>query len=266
VRVVLVAFVLQASVAVLDEDGAATLDGKPFDPSVESHRLPEVSKIQDFKTMHKYIRGRMDDVLKQQLARTDGADEEVAIGNTLKNMEAKAAVENELNTEMKADCDVGEWSKWGKCSKLCDGGKMTRSRKAIILPKNGGTPCPPLENSLDCNTLSCASEEHQRNAARRELTHQEHIKERAANNLKMRSIMKHTRDTRTMMKKTRELMRKMVHTEVATIKVPGQEGPRSDASKVRKELKAAMAKNKVDSAMKTFEKATGLKTIKSPRL
>merc|ERR1711906_85009 len=37
-------------------------------------------------------------------------------------MEAKHAVEEQLNTEVKVDCEVAPWAKWGPCSKKCGGG------------------------------------------------------------------------------------------------------------------------------------------------
>jgi len=245
---------LQLSCAVLDEATVTSLQetGK-FDPSIESHRLDEVSKIQDFKTMNKYIGDRMKSVVKQELAKEGGADEEIEIGNTLKSMEAKHAVEQELNEETKTDCEVGEWGEFAKCDKLCGGGKQVRKREVIIMAKHGGKECPVLENSLDCNVESCESEEHQRRALRRQLTAAEKKRERMANNLKMREAMR-SLDTRAAFKKTREVMRKMVHTDLAQVKLPGETGQRSEESLVRGDLKKAMARNAVDNALKSFEK------------
>jgi len=261
--VLLAMVAVYSATAVFDDDAVAALSGdgedKKFDPSIEPHRLKEVTAITDFQTMTKYIKKRMSEVTKQQLARTDGADEGIEIGNTLKAMEAKHAVEAELNSEVKIDCEVGAWGQFAKCNKLCDGGKQIRKRTVVKMPKNGGKPCPALENSLDCNTESCASEAYQRRATRRKLTAEERRREMAINNLKMRDAMR-AKSTKMMMKKTREVMRKMVHTAIATVKLPGETGERSAESLVRNDLKTAMAKNQVDNAMKTYDKIK-----KSPR-
>merc|ERR1712054_195123 len=243
--------------AVLEEDAVAMLNGdtgdKRFNPAIEPHRLHEVEAINNFQTMTKYIKKRMSEVTKEQLARTDGgADEGIEIGNTLKQMEAKRAVEAELNSEVKVDCEVAAWGQFAKRNKLCDGGKQIRKRAVTTQPKNGGKPCPVLENSIDCNTESCASEAYQRRATRRKLTKEERRRERAINNQKMREAMR-SQSTKMMMKKTREVMRKMVHTAIATVKLPGETGPRSPESLVRKDLKVAIAKNQVDSAMQQYE-------------
>lgn len=214
--------------------------------------------ISDFTSMAKYIKKRMSEVTKEQLARTDDADEEIEIGNTLKSMEAKRAVEAELNSEVKVDCEVGEWGKFAKCNKLCDGGKQIRKRIVSTMPKNGGKPCPALVNAIDCNTESCASDAYQRRATRRKLTAEERRREMAINNLKMRDAMR-SKSTNMMMKKTREVMRKMVHTAIATVRLPGQKGPRTAESLVRNDLKQAMAKNQVNSAMQTYKQITSRK-------
>merc|ERR1712031_108748 len=104
--------------------------------------------------------------------------------------EAKHAVEAELNSEVKIDCEVGAWGQFAKCNKLCDGGKQIRKRTVVKMPKNGGKPCPALENSLDCNTESCASEAYQRRATSRKLTAEEKKREMAQNNLMMRHAMR----------------------------------------------------------------------------
>lgn len=250
--VLLAMVAVNSCTAVLDEEAVAVLDDKKFDPSIKPERLHEVEAISNFQTMTKYIKKRMSEVTKEQLARTDGADEGIEIGNTLKQMEAKHAVEAELNSEVKIDCEVAAWGPFGKCDKLCDGGKQTRKRAVTTQPKNGGKPCPVVENSIDCNTESCASEAYQRRATRRKLTAEERKREMAINNVKMREAMR-SKSTKLMMKRTREVMRKMVHTAIATVKLPGETGPRSPESLVRKDLKVAIAKNQVDSAMAQYE-------------
>merc|ERR1711934_1268035 len=158
-------------------------------------------------------------------------------------MEAKHAVEAELNSEVKVDCEVGAWTKFGACNKLCDGGKMKRTRPVTRKPMNGGRTCPVLENTVNCNTESCASEKYARRAARRKLTREEKRAEMAQNDILSRQAMR----------SVRKVMRKMVHTHMAEVHLPGAKGPRSAESLVRRDLKTAMAKNAVNKAMRGFE-------------
>jgi len=254
----LVLAALCACEAVTQEEVVQLQDSK-YDPSVDAKHMDEVNKIQDFKSMTQYIAGRIKEVQKAELAKKfDGnaEPEEIAIGNTLKSMEAKHAVEAELNSEVKIDCEVASWTKFSACSKLCDGGKMKRTRTIAKQPMNGGKACPPTENTIDCNTESCSSEAYARRAARRKLTAAEKRREMAQNNLKIRTAMRAT-SVRAMKMKTREVMRKLVHTHMATVRLPGEKGPRTAESLVRTDLKVAMAKNAVNKAMDGFEASRG---------
>merc|ERR1712046_224879 len=204
----------------------------------------QLDKVNTVKDLKKLIFEKENEVQKSELAKEDEEDggAEMAIGDTLKEMEAKEAVEEELDSEIKVDCEVGEWGKFGACSKLCDGGVMTRSRTVMRQPRNGGQQCEPLNNEIECNTESCASEAYQRRATRRKLTAQEKARESMANKQKIALAMK-SASVHEMMKRTREVMRKDVHTQVATVKLPGEIGERSAEAQVRKSLKEAMAKN-----------------------
>merc|ERR1712072_169705 len=205
-------------------DDVVMLQEEKYDPSIQAKHLADVNKIQDTPSMHKYIAMRMKQVTKEELAKDfNGQAEEIAIGNTVKEMEAKHAVEAELNSEVKIDCETGAWTKFGACSKLCDGGKMKRTRPVTRKPMNGGRSCPVLENTVDCNTESCASEKYARRAARRKLT-------------------------------KAEKRREMAQTHMAEVHLPGEKKPRTAQSLVRADLKKAMAKNEVNKAMAGFEK------------
>jgi len=229
-----------------------SVEGGKFNPAIEAKHLADINKISDVKTMGVYIGNRVKEVQKAELAKKfNGESEEIAIGNTLKTMEAKRAVEDELNSEVKVDCEVGPWGKFKACSKLCDGGRMTRARMVTRSPQNGGKSCPPLEAHVKCNTESCSSEAYARRAARRKLTKEEKRREMAANNVKIQMAMRST-SVREMKKKTREIMRKLVHTHMATVHLPGEKGPRSAESLVRTDLKVAMAKNAVNKAMDIY--------------
>ncbi len=52
------------------------------------------------------------------------------------------------------NCVVSEWSEWSACSAECGGGTQTRTRTVIIPAQYGGT-CPPLSETVACNTQPC---------------------------------------------------------------------------------------------------------------
>jgi len=56
----------------------------------------------------------------------------------------------------KEDCKVSDWSNWSTCSKSCGGGKQQRTRKVLSKPCFGGSDCPDLIETRDCNTGVCA--------------------------------------------------------------------------------------------------------------
>lgn len=55
------------------------------------------------------------------------------------------------------DCVVGDWTNWGKCSKVCESGISERTRQVLTDPANGGAWCDPPTESRVCNTHSCDS-------------------------------------------------------------------------------------------------------------
>lgn len=55
----------------------------------------------------------------------------------------------------RVDCEVTPWGKWTTCSKKCGGGVQYRTRKKVYGAQNGGTDCPKLKDSRDCNTQPC---------------------------------------------------------------------------------------------------------------
>jgi hypothetical protein len=73
--VLLAMVAVYSATAVFDDDAVAALSGdgedKKFDPSIEPHRLKEVTAITDFQTMTKYIKKRMSEVTKQQLGQME---------------------------------------------------------------------------------------------------------------------------------------------------------------------------------------------------
>jgi hypothetical protein len=53
------------------------------------------------------------------------------------------------------DCEVGDWSDFGPCSEVCDGGTRTRTRVVTRPAEFGGAACTALEETEDCNTDAC---------------------------------------------------------------------------------------------------------------
>mmetsp|Transcript_14734 Transcript_14734/g.36222 ORF Transcript_14734/g.36222 Transcript_14734/m.36222 type:complete len:945 (-) Transcript_14734:148-2982(-) len=57
--------------------------------------------------------------------------------------------------ECPINCVMGEWSKWGRCSKECGGGLQARVRNIETRPDFGGEACPPQTEAQQCNPDSC---------------------------------------------------------------------------------------------------------------
>ncbi len=53
------------------------------------------------------------------------------------------------------DCEVDNWTDWGKCSATCGGGTQERTRKVKTQAQNGGKACPVLTETQACNTQPC---------------------------------------------------------------------------------------------------------------
>merc|ERR1711907_86748 len=119
------------------EDVGGDGDGDALNPGEED----KFANVQNDKDMRKAIHKEMQDYMEKEMAKDDDGEEEVAIGNTLKTMEAKSAVQAELESEISIDCEVSEWSSYGKCSAACDGGKQKRTREVQQPSQNGGAPC-----------------------------------------------------------------------------------------------------------------------------
>jgi hypothetical protein len=53
------------------------------------------------------------------------------------------------------DCEISDFGAWGACSDSCGGGTRVHVRTALVTPQYGGTECPPLEESEECNVGCC---------------------------------------------------------------------------------------------------------------
>ncbi|EFB14494.1 hypothetical protein PANDA_011872, partial [Ailuropoda melanoleuca] len=53
-------------------------------------------------------------------------------------------------------CIVGEWSPWSGCADQCKPAARVRRRPVQQEPRNGGAPCPPLEERAGCLDYSTA--------------------------------------------------------------------------------------------------------------
>lgn len=52
---------------------------------------------------------------------------------------------------------MSEWGDFGACSETCGGGTKVRERTVIQAATGGGTACPELTNTVDCNTGPCTT-------------------------------------------------------------------------------------------------------------
>jgi len=256
-RVVAGLFVLAACAVALPENpGLSTLDNVPS-PNVRMSiaELDKVDAVPSVKEMERMIMKETDapskavedadDDAEPQSYAADVQQEEVAIGNTLRTMEAKEAVKEELKAEVPVDCQLGEWSTWTKCSRRCGGGKKSRMRSVLKHPLNGGTKCGALATRVGCNTTPCAVQEEQNYEQSRKLTRREHAKESIANN-DMINLAMDSQDTSTMWSRIQGVMKNLVKTETAIVKVPGTDPEKYEVEQV---LRKAMAKNAMAEAM-----------------
>ena len=53
------------------------------------------------------------------------------------------------------DCEVSGGWEWGACSSECGEGASARTRSVLVLPRNGGRPCPALSQTVPCMNRVC---------------------------------------------------------------------------------------------------------------
>ena len=62
----------------------------------------------------------------------------------------------ECNTQVcPVNCQVSDFSEFSRCTRECGGGTKTRTRTVVVPPSGGGTECPHLTETVDCNTQVC---------------------------------------------------------------------------------------------------------------
>ena len=160
-----------AALAVVEEDHSVTELGEnkgvPAAPNVRMSEKDEdkADKVMSFKQLRRMISRTITGPQKAAQKEAEGVasptsaadvqEEEQAIGNTLKNMEAKTAVKEELEAETPVDCEMGAWGRYGRCSKSCGGGKKTKKRSILRRARHGGMKCGKTTRTIKCNMKSC---------------------------------------------------------------------------------------------------------------
>lgn len=160
-----------AALAVVEEDHSVTElgenKGAPAAPDVRMSEKDEdrADKITSFKELRRMISRTVSGPQKAAAEEAEGVasptsakdvqEEEQAIGNTLKNMEAKNAVKEELEAETPVDCEMGSWGRYSRCSKPCGGGKKTKKRSILRRSAHGGMKCGKTTRTVKCNMKSC---------------------------------------------------------------------------------------------------------------
>jgi hypothetical protein len=54
-----------------------------------------------------------------------------------------------------SDCEVSAWSPYSQCTSECEGGTKFRTRNITVPQRDGGSPCPPLRQEVQCNLRTC---------------------------------------------------------------------------------------------------------------
>nr|XP_020635202.1 somatomedin-B and thrombospondin type-1 domain-containing protein-like [Pogona vitticeps] len=59
-------------------------------------------------------------------------------------------VKYNITDHQEISCVVSDWSEWSGCAEPCKATYRIRRRQIIQEPRNGGEPCPPLEEKAGC--------------------------------------------------------------------------------------------------------------------
>eukprot|EP00657_Telonema_sp_P-1_P009032 TRINITY_DN3209_c0_g1_i6.p1 TRINITY_DN3209_c0_g1~~TRINITY_DN3209_c0_g1_i6.p1 ORF type:complete len:267 (+),score=101.28 TRINITY_DN3209_c0_g1_i6:232-1032(+) len=243
------------------------LDGDTELIQVDEAKDTLPTSIDSMKSM---IDAAMKSTEAKDLGEMNDAKEQTAdLQKTMDYISEQDAIEEEMEVEAKKDCKLSKWNAWTSCSAKCGGGLKERKRKILETAVNGGTPCPLNDDGTpfvheksSCNTESCAEEAAQHEAKLRHLTDAEIEKESAMNNQVLKLAM-NSRSIKQMKRELHHWMKKSVKTSMVHVLLPG-EAPPTEEELVQKDLKAAIAKNSINSAMAGFRQEEADKSLVKP--
>lgn len=242
---------------------ACAVLGAPFEGNVELIQVQNLgtkdalpANMDEMKDM---INSAMKETEDKDLGEMNNAKAQQAdLQQTFDSISEDEAVKDEMEAEQKEDCVMAKWSKWTRCTKKCGGGETERERSVISTALNGGTACPmgddgfPFVKDLaGCNMETCAEDEAEHEAKLRHLTATEMDEENAAN----KKVLNRAKVAPTVDRMKAEMahwLRKDIKTRMIHLVLPG-EAPPTDEELVQEDLKKAIAKNSVNSAMKAFD-------------
>jgi len=226
----------------------------PLGSEVEMLQVaPDIMAVDSMDAM---ISSAMKAEVKADIGDANQSDEEMneEEAEALKKIAEKKAIAAQLAASQKRDCITTQWTAWTKCSKKCGGGAIERKRTVTQHPANGGESCPTydgMNDKMSCNTESCSDEEKDLANKRRHLTEDERATEEEANNqILARAKIAPTADR--MISELNHWIKKDVKTSMVHVLLPGEQPP-SDEEAIQDELKKAIAKNTISTAMAGFE-------------
>merc|ERR1711935_415011 len=242
--------------AVLQIALVACVIAVPAPLGTEVEMLQVAPDIMAVDSMDAMISSAMKAEVKADIGDSNQSDEEMneEEAEALKKIAEKKAIAAQLAASQKRDCITTQWTAWTKCSKKCGGGAIERKRKVTQHPANGGEACPSydgMNDKMSCNTESCADEEKDLANKRRHLTEDERMTETTAND----EILARAKSAPTADRMINELnhwIKKDVKTSMVHVLLPGEQPP-SDEEAIQDELKKAIAKNTISTAMAGFE-------------
>lgn len=241
---------------------ACAVLGAPFEGHVEPIQVQSLgskeeipASMDDMKAM---INAAMKETEQKDLGElNDAKEQQKDLQRTFNSISEDEAIAQEMEAEAKLDCVLTKWTKWTTCNKKCGGGETQRTRRIKSTAQNGGTPCPMNDDGtpfvLDnagCNTESCAEEDAEQQAKLRHLTDIEVAKEDEENKVVMDRALSAPSVDR-MIQEMHLWVQKATKTKMVHVILPGASPP-TDEELVQEDLKKAIAKNSVASAMKNF--------------
>merc|ERR1712028_156101 len=218
--------------AVLQIALVACVIAVPAPLGTEVEMLQVAPDIMAVDSMDAMISSAMKAEVKADIGDSNQSDEEMneEEAEALKKIAEKKAIAAQLAASQKRDCITTQWTAWTKCSKKCGGGAIERKRTVTQHPANGGESCPTYDGMND--KMSCNTEEE------------------ANNQILARAKIAPTADR--MISELNHWIKKDVKTSMVHVLLPGEQPP-SDEEAIQDELKKAIAKNTISTAMAGFE-------------